>query len=97
MGLFDNVPPGSFPPGGGGLTAPKAQDYERTITRTIFEGRSQRVSPELEKTYRHVYERERTFYGLTDTEIMAYLSEGNAERGIAHLIDPYPTSGDTLH
>ena len=30
MGLFDNVPPGSFPPGGSGLT----------ITRTIFDGQS---------------------------------------------------------
>ena len=84
MGLFDNVPPGSFPPGGSGLK----------FTRTIVDGQSPRASPELEKIYRHVYEKERTFYGLTDTEIMAYLSEGNAERGKAHLINP---GTNTLH
>ena len=87
-GLFDNVPPGSFPPGGSGLTAPKAQDYERTITRTIFEGRSLRAPPDLEAEYQRVYWAERT-WGMSDQQVLDYLAAGNR---VAHLID----AGDTL-
>jgi hypothetical protein len=34
---------------------------------------------------------------MSDEKIMAYLEENNAERGKAHLIDPYPDKPDTLH
>jgi hypothetical protein len=87
MGLFDNAPPGSFPPGGSGLR----------ITRTFVDGHTLRLTPELEEECRRIYWAERT-WGMTDEQVMSYLSEGNAERGKAHLIDPYPNSNmETLH
>jgi hypothetical protein len=66
------------------------------ITRTIVDGQTLRLSPEVEAECYRIYWRERT-WGWSDEQIMAYLEENNAERGKAHLIDPYPDKPDTLH
>jgi hypothetical protein len=66
-----------------------------TFNRLVLEGRA-RLDPELAKEYERVYWAERT-WGMSDEQLMSYLAEGNAERGKAHLIDPYPTSADSLH
>ena len=67
-----------------------------TITHTAVEGQSLRLTPELEAECYKIYWAQRTI-GMSDEQIMSYLSEGNAERGKAHLIDPYPNRPDTLH
>ena len=66
------------------------------ITRTIVEGHTLRLTPELEAECYKIYWAQRTL-GMSDEKIMAYLEENNAERGKAHLIDPYPDKPDTLH
>jgi hypothetical protein len=66
------------------------------ITRTIVEGHTLRLSPELEAECYKIYWAQRTL-GMSDEQVMAYLEENNAERGKAHLIDPYPNKPDTLH
>jgi hypothetical protein len=66
------------------------------ITRTVVEGQSLRLTPELEAECRRIYWAQRT-WGWSDEQIMAYLEENNAERGKAHLIDCYPDKPDTLH
>jgi hypothetical protein len=83
VGLFDNVPPGSFPPGGGGLK----------FTRTIFDGQSLRAPPDLEAEYHRVYWAERT-WGMSDQQVLDYLTAGNR---VAHLIDASVNGEETLH
>jgi hypothetical protein len=67
-----------------------------TFKRLVLEGRAV-LDPELAKEYERVYWAERTL-GKSDQEVMAYLSEDNAERGRAHLINPAAYfGGDSLH
>jgi hypothetical protein len=71
------------------------KEEEITFNRLILEGRAV-LEPELAKEYERVYWAERT-WGMTDEQVMSYLSEGNAERGKAHLIDPALYGRERLH
>ena len=71
------------------------KEEEITFNRLILEGRAV-LEPELAKEYERVYWAERT-WGRTDEQVMSYLSEGNAERGKAHLIDPALYGRERLH
>jgi hypothetical protein len=86
MSLFDNVPPGSFPPGGSGLPG---NGSKLTITHSYHDGGSLRAPPDLEAEYQRVYWAERT-WGMSDQQVLEYLAAGNR---VGHLID----AGDTLH
>jgi hypothetical protein len=67
-----------------------------TVTRTVVDGQTLRLSPEVEAECYRIYWAERT-WGKTDEQVMSYLSEGNAERGKAHLIDPALYGRERLH
>lgn len=66
------------------------------ITRTVVEGHTLRLTPELDAECYKIYWRERT-WGMTDEQVMSYLEENNAERGKAHLIDPALYGRERLH
>jgi hypothetical protein len=77
--------------------ADRQQPERVTITSTFVDGTPLRsLSPELAEECRRAYWQSRTL-GMSDEEVMAYLAEGNAERGKAHLIDPYPDGPETVH
>ena len=61
--------------------------------RTIVDGRTLRLDPEVEAECYRIYWAERT-WGMSDVEFMRYLGANNAARGKAHLISP---ERDTMH